>query len=130
MIFKNINAVFSHFYFLDFFEFLPYSVCIIKWCYFGFSAFWIVLNVLVQEVNVTEVEVFVTKKKQWQRSISQDQASLTHYSLLLLFYTPLKTSENIFYTPWKHEKTLQSFDVFRGYRKATKATLGCNELKL
>ena len=28
-------------------------------CYFGFSAFWIVLDVLVAQVNVTEVEVSV-----------------------------------------------------------------------
>ena len=58
MVFKNINVVFSFcFYFLYlFFELLSYSVCIIKY-YFGFSAFWIVLNVLVHQVNVTEMEV-------------------------------------------------------------------------
>ena len=28
-------------------------------CYFGFSAFWIVSNVLVHQVNVTEVEVSI-----------------------------------------------------------------------
>ena len=37
--------------------------------------------------------------------------SLTHCSLVLLFYTP-----------WKHQKTFRS-SVFRGYRKET---LGCN----
>ena len=70
MIFKNINVVFPLcFYFFDlfFFEFLLYSVCIIK-CYFGFSAFWIVLNVSAQQANVTEVEVSV-EIEQWQRSI-------------------------------------------------------------
>ena len=40
-------------------------------CYFGFSAFWIVLNVLVQQVNMTEMEVSV-KIEQQQRSISHD----------------------------------------------------------
>ena len=48
-------------------------------CYSGFSAFWIVLNVLVQQVIVTEMEVSV-KIEQQQRTISYDQASLTHYS--------------------------------------------------
>ena len=38
---------------------------------------------------------------------------LTHYSLVLLFYTP-----------WKHQKTFR-FSVFRGYKKATP---GCNGL--
>ena len=46
-------------------------------CYFGFSTFRIDLNVLVQQVNVTEVEVSV-KIEQEQRSISNDQACLTH----------------------------------------------------
>ena len=41
---------------------------------------------------------------------------LTHYSLMLLFYTP-----------WKHLETFRFSDVFRGYRKATP---GCNGLKL
>ena len=60
MIFKNINAIFSLcFYFFDvFFKFLLYSVCIIKF-YFSFSAFLIVLNVLVQQVDMTEMEVSV-----------------------------------------------------------------------
>ena len=31
--------------------------------YFGFSAFWIVLNVVVQQVNMTEVEVSVEKEQ-------------------------------------------------------------------
>ena len=44
-------------------------------CYFSFSAFRIVLNVLVQQVNVTEVEVSV-EIEQYQRSISHDRASL------------------------------------------------------
>ena len=81
-------------------------------CYFGFSAFWIVLNVLVQQVNVTEVEVSV-KIEQQQISTSHDRASLTHYSPVLLFYTP---PENIRkpYTPWKHQK-LRVFWCFHGY---------------
>ena len=60
MIFKNINAIFFLcFYFFDvFFKFLLYSVCIIKF-YFSFSAFLIVLNVLVQQVDMTEMEVSV-----------------------------------------------------------------------
>ena len=44
-------------------------------CYFGFSAFGIVLNVLAQQVNVTGVEVSA-KIEQWQRSISHDRSSL------------------------------------------------------
>ena len=40
--------------------------------------------------------------------------SLTHYSPVLLFYTP-----------WKHQKTFRFSDVFRGYKKVT---LGCNGL--
>ena len=96
MVFKNINAIFSLcFYFFDlFFEFLPDSVCIIK-CYFGFSAFWIALNVLVQQVNVTELEVSI-KIEPWQRSISHNWGSLTHCNPVLLFYAP-----------WKHQKTLR-----------------------
>ena len=39
---------------------------------------------------------------------------LTHYSPMLLFYTP-----------WKHKKTFRFSDVFRGY---IKATTGCNGL--
>ena len=35
-------------------------------------------------------------------------------------------SFNLFYTPWKHQKTFR-FSVFRGYRKATP---GCNGLKI
>ena len=55
MIFKNINADFpSVFIFLIFF----FGFCRIQ-CYFDFSAFWIVANVLVQQVNVTEKEVSV-----------------------------------------------------------------------
>ena len=59
MIFKNINAVFpSAFIFLIFF-FL--SFCRIRFALLNvlFRFFWIVLNVLVQQVNVTEVEVSV-----------------------------------------------------------------------
>ena len=41
--------------------------------------------------------------------------SLTHYSPVLLFYTP-----------WNDQKTFRFSDVFRGYRKATP---GCNGLK-
>ena len=65
IIFKNINSVFpSGFIFLLFF----FRVCVVfsmqyKMCYFGFAAFWIVLNVLVQQVNVTEVEVFLEIKQ-------------------------------------------------------------------
>ena len=44
----------------------------------------------------------------------QTQSTLTHYSPVLLFYTP-----------WKHQKTFRFSDVFRGYRKATP---GCNGL--
>ena len=40
--------------------------------------------------------------------------TLTHYSPVLLFYTP-----------WKHQKTFRFSDVFRGCRKAT---AGCNSL--
>ena len=43
-----------------------------------------------------------------------NQTYLTHYSPVLLFYTP-----------WKHQKTFRFSDVFRGY---IKATLGCNGL--
>ena len=42
------------------------------------------------------------------------QLTLTHYSPMLLFYTPLK-----------HQKTFRFSDVFRGYRKVTP---GCNGL--
>ena len=41
-------------------------------------------------------------------------ACLTHYSLVLHFYTP-----------WKYQKTWGFFDIFRVYRKATP---GCNVL--
>ena len=41
--------------------------------------------------------------------------SLTHYSPVLLFYTP-----------WKYQKIFRFSDVFRRYRKATPS---CNELK-
>ena len=44
----------------------------------------------------------------------QHWTNLTHYRPVLLFYTP-----------WKYQKTVRFFDVFRGYRKAT---LGCNGL--
>ena len=37
---------------------------------------------------------------------------LTHYSLVLLFYTP-----------WKYQKTFRFLDVFRGYRKPWKEEL-------
>ena len=47
-------------------------------------------------------------------SLSNYWMSLTHYSPVLLFYTP-----------WKHQKTFRFPDVFRGY---TKATPGCNGL--
>ena len=40
---------------------------------------------------------------------------LTHYSSVLLFYTP-----------WKNQKAFRFSDVFSGYRKATP---GCNGLK-
>ena len=40
--------------------------------------------------------------------------NLTHFSPVLLFYTP-----------WKHQKTFRFFDVFRGNRKVTP---GCNGL--
>ena len=46
---------------------------------------------------------------------SQSWSSLTHYSPVLLFYTP-----------WKHQKTFKFSDVFRGYRIATP---GCNRLR-
>ena len=46
----------------------------------------------------------------------QTQSTLTHYSPVLLFYTP-----------WKHQKTLRFFYVFRGHRKTTP---GCNGVKL
>ena len=49
----------SVFIFFDvFFKFLLYSVCITKF-YFSFSAFLIVLNVLVQQLDMTEMEVSV-----------------------------------------------------------------------
>ena len=38
--------------------------------------------------------------------------TLTHYSPVLLFYTP-----------WKHEKTCRFSDVFRGYRKKHRAVM-------
>ena len=41
-------------------------------------------------------------------------ATLTHYSSVLLFYTP-----------WKHQKIFRFSNVFRGYRKPTP---GCNGL--
>ena len=73
MVFKNINVVFSLcFYFFDFFFqvsalsfylfyiffFLVSYVFSMHYlmCYFSFSCFLIVLNVLVHQVNVTEVE--------------------------------------------------------------------------
>ena len=40
---------------------------------------------------------------------------LTHYSPVLVFYTP-----------WKHQKIFRFSDIFRGYRKATP---GCNGLR-
>ena len=43
-----------------------------------------------------------------------EKSLLTHYSLVLLFFTP-----------WIHQKTFRFPDVFRGYRKATP---GCNGL--
>ena len=42
---------------------------------------------------------------------------LTHYSPMLLFYTP-----------WKHRKTKRFSDVFRGYRKATPGCNGLNKM--
>ena len=46
--------------------------------------------------------------------ISNLRLPLTHYSSVLLFYTP-----------WKHQKTFRFSDNFRGYRKLT---LSCNRL--
>ena len=43
---------------------------------------------------------------------------LTHYSPVLLFYTP-----------WKHQKTFRFSGVFRGYRKATPVCYGLSEFK-
>ena len=89
MVFKNISVVFSFCFY--FFDLVFSSFCRIQYALlnvlFWFSAFRIVLNVLVQQVNVTEVEVSV-KIEQQQRIISHDRASLTHYSRVLLFYTP------------------------------------------
>ena len=80
-------------------------------CYFRFSVFWIVLNVLAQQVNATEVEVSV-KIEQQQRSISHDRVGLTHYSLVLLFYTP-----------WKHQKTLYHLKISENLKVHTSPQL-------
>ena len=74
-------------------------------CYFGFSAFWIVLNILVQQVNVTEVKVSV-KIEQMHQYISHDRVSLTDSI----------PPENIRkpYTPSKHQKTLHVSNIFKG----------------
>ena len=74
-------------------------------CYFGFSAFWIVLNILVQQVNVTEVKVSV-KIEQKHQYISHDRVSLTDSI----------PPENIRkpYTPSKHQKTLHVSNIFKG----------------
>ena len=42
---------------------------------------------------------------------------LTHYSAVLLFYTP-----------WKHLNTFRFSNIFRGYRKATPGCNGLNNL--
>ena len=47
--------------------------------------------------------------------IGMQLCSLTHYSPVLLFYTP-----------WKHQKTFRFSDVFRGYRKAIPVCNGLN----
>ena len=65
MIFKNINTVFSLCVcvFLGVFFYLFFRVsAVFSMRYnvlFRFFSFWIVLNVLVQQVNLTEVEVSV-----------------------------------------------------------------------
>ena len=65
----------------------------------------------------------------WKFSMKKDQIlkytifqlykniSLTHYSPVLLFYTP-----------WKYQKTERFSDVFRGYRKATPSCNGLNQV--
>ena len=66
IVFKNINSVFSlWFYFFIVFFFRVSVVFSMQYemCYFGFAAFWIVLNVLVEQVDVTEVEVFLEIKQ-------------------------------------------------------------------
>ena len=64
MIFQNISAVFSLCFYIFIYLFFDlffqvFAVLSMHYwiCYFGFSAFWIVLNILIQQVNVTEVEV-------------------------------------------------------------------------
>ena len=44
--------------------------------------------------------------------------SLTHYSLVLLFYTP-----------WKHQETFWFSGIFMGYRKATPDCNGLTDIK-
>ena len=72
--------------------------------------FWIrlwlplVLNQNNQKVYYTFIALYQCKSK----INYQQELSLTHYSPVLLFYTP-----------WKHQKTFRFSDVFRGYRKVT-----------
>ena len=60
MIFKNINTVFS-LCVCVFFFYLFFRVSAVLNALFRFFSFWIVLNVLVQQVNLAEVK-FLSKQ--------------------------------------------------------------------
>ena len=118
IIFKNINSVFS-LWFYFFIVFFFSSFCRIQY------AIW---NMLFRFCSFLNSFKCFSRTSWCDRSgrFSRNKTIAKKYFTWLSEFNPLQSGFAVLYR-LKHQKTLRFSDVFSGYRKAT---LGCNGLKL